>query len=71
MVGTQRTFVECVNECTCREAGHRKELKACLQGGGILVEEIDTERDIILGPVADDPKISGRCVQSSGDQGNG
>lgn len=40
-------FVECVSECACSthsRARHRKELRPCLQGDGILVEEADTER---------------------------
>lgn len=41
LVGAQKAFVESVHGHACYHARHHKELRPCLQGADILVEETD------------------------------
>lgn len=47
-------MVESMNECLCYCAGHSKELRPCLQGAVVLVEERHTQTFTIVCPIAED-----------------
>lgn len=74
MISIQKALVKSMNGCRCYCAGHSKELRPCLQGAVVLVEERDTQTFITVCPVAEDSlKALGRHIpgQSAGgaDQG--